>query len=202
MSEKRGLLSTGAPSPSQLLSCSTKAKICDSYAGFTLEPQSLPTSGNPGSWRSSIVRWLQCTAVILNHWSGWNPGLIATPTALTLVGGQSFAGEVQWGRVLGYEIIFPESSLISDGHWGSYTAWSLLSENPEYQQRLCLKDLERVQRRETKMTKEEDNGAFDGKWKRQTTQPGKLRDRHRTPVEGVFTADLPSSIFTEDETGK
>jgi hypothetical protein len=80
-----------------------------------------------------------------------------------LVRGQSFAGEVQWGRELGYEIILPESSLVSDGHWGSYTASSSLSEKPEYQQRLCLKDLERVQRRETKMTEEEDNGAFERK---------------------------------------
>lgn len=64
-------MSAGAPSPSQLLSCSTKA--AGSYAGYTLEPQTLPTSQNPWGWVAGIIRWSQCTAVILNHWSGWNP---------------------------------------------------------------------------------------------------------------------------------
>lgn len=43
-----------------------------------------------------------------------------------------------------------------------YTALSSVSERSERQQRLCLKDLERVQRRETKMAREEENGAFEG----------------------------------------
>lgn len=78
-----------------------------------------------------------------------------------------------------------------------YTALSSKSERSERQQGPCMKDLERVQRGETEMTKEGDNGTFRGckrngsAWKADR-QP--QRSCRWCPCVRVRGADLPGSI--------